>query len=305
MSVLGVDVSHWQGRMDWAKTASAGAHYAFIKATEGLTFTDPRLDENVKGSIAAGLFASLYHFYRPQYDPERQASVFAGMFNYYINILPETAQPIIDLEVSPSTSTAVFRANLLAFIDALKQLVGRDPVIYTNVSFYNTYLQNLGLEQYPLWIAYYNASATKPLLPRGITDWEFWQYTSSGNGSYYGASSARIDLNTFNGTYAEFEAKYLEPTTPPQPCPGTPPQQYRAERYWVHPVATCSEQLKVFAIAMDRGTTFCWSFDEALQGNLEDKTAVFWNVPVDEQAELAELAARDYPGAKVEFKSVF
>lgn len=74
--VAGIDVSHWQGTIDWNAAAADGVEFVFIKATEGGDYTDPAFAANWSGSSRAGIRRGAYHFYRPQTDAAAQAQQF-------------------------------------------------------------------------------------------------------------------------------------------------------------------------------------------------------------------------------------
>lgn len=198
MYVRGVDVSRWQGDIDWAKLASK-TRFVFIKVSQA-RFTDPRFETNWNQSRDR-LLRGGYHFYEPGEDPRGQAAYFASTLAATGDIgeLP----PVLDLERGPVTW-----GEVVAFMEEVQQRTGRTPILYTTVSF----MQSQGLanpyveagQPYPLWIAWYGRNDGRPPnyigpeLPwRGT--WAFWQYTSKGPGREYGVSSRYIDLNFFHG----------------------------------------------------------------------------------------------------------
>src|SRR6059058_1692614 len=61
----GIDVSHWNGSIDWSQVASSGERFAIMKATEGRTYVDPTYSSNRQGALDAGLAVTAYHFARP------------------------------------------------------------------------------------------------------------------------------------------------------------------------------------------------------------------------------------------------
>src|SRR5207248_10239672 len=61
----GVDVSNWQGNINWNKVAADGKRFAFMKASEGRTYTDPTYAQNRQGALAAGVVIGAYHFALP------------------------------------------------------------------------------------------------------------------------------------------------------------------------------------------------------------------------------------------------
>src|SRR5262249_5104026 len=72
----GVDVSHWDGAIDWSKVAGSGRAFAIAKATEGTSFLDPQFHTNWTGMKSAGLVRGAYHFFRPADSGVAQADWF-------------------------------------------------------------------------------------------------------------------------------------------------------------------------------------------------------------------------------------
>ncbi|NPA26077.1 MAG: SH3 domain-containing protein, partial [Chloroflexi bacterium] len=185
--VLGVDVSKWQGEMDWLQAARQGVWFAFIKATQGINIVDPQFRRNWEQSRGLVLRGA-YHFYDTAYDPVAQA-------DFFVRALPPHDRGelpmVLDLERGRTTWAHVQR-----FMDRVQALDGRVPILYTSPG----YIAALGPppKPWPLWIAHYDVPA--PSVPRGWDRWTFWQYSATGPGAQYGAKSKYIDLNVFNGS---------------------------------------------------------------------------------------------------------
>jgi len=192
--VLGVDVSGWQGHIDWLKTAQAGAWFAFIKCTEGTTGADdsfPGYWANSRGLVLRGA----YHFFRAGQDPVAQADHFADVLLGTDD--PGELPPALDLEVD-----GVTWGQVQSFMTRLQARVGREPILYTSEG--ATDPMGPPPHPWPLWVANYGVS--QPNLPEGWDTWLFWQYTSQGPGAKFGVSSSHIDLDWFNGTLRELFA---------------------------------------------------------------------------------------------------
>jgi lysozyme len=97
---------------------------------------------------------------------------------------------------------AGFAADVQACLERIGVLTGRLPLIYTGIAFWDTYLRAIPTNICHLWIANW-VNKPDPNMPKDWAAWHFWQYTSDGNGPQYGAQSARIDLNRWNGTLVE------------------------------------------------------------------------------------------------------
>lgn len=204
----GIDVSHWQGSMDWRKAADAGAVYAWLKASDGSTYVDPEYARNAAGARDAGLLFGPYHYFRNSIDPILQADHFARV----VKSGPEpTLPPALDFEDTTGEISAV---NMRKFVERVNALLGR-PIIYTG-AWYWTPARLGGTQEwaklFPLWIADYDGAVA---IPSDWRDWTVHQYTSSGDGIAFGADSARIDRNRYRGTREELAVLRIPPPAPP------------------------------------------------------------------------------------------
>ena len=194
--VQGVDVSKYQGTIDFAKIKAAGNTYVFVKATEGITSVDPDYAHNITAARAAGLVVGSYHFYETDDDPSAQF----GNFRQHADVKPGDLPPVVDIEVLAQGSRPDLADDLKSFLAQMEQAYGAKPILYSGVSFANEYLS--GFSGYPLWVAEYTSAAT-PKVPAGWQTWTFWQYSQSG--SVAGINGA-VDMDRFNGTAAQFDA---------------------------------------------------------------------------------------------------
>lgn len=212
---LGMDVSKWQGVIDWRVPATQGVSFAIVRATQGTTIVDQFLVPNVVGATQGGLLVGVYHFFLPDTDGTAQANFFLQNYPSLGTRLP----PALDLETAPKNAS-LFRSSVMAWINRVQAVLGVAPLIYTNNSFYNTWLKNLGLPaRCPLWIANYT-TAVAPIIPPEYSTWEMWQYTNKGSGSMYGVvAGGDVDLNYFNGTAAQLRSRYPVTIFVPAPPP--------------------------------------------------------------------------------------
>jgi lysozyme len=199
-TVKGVDVSHFDGTIDWAAARRDGVGFAIIKATEGTSFVDNRFATNWTNTRAHGIIRGAYHFFRPKSDPVAQA-------DFFVQIAGSPASgdlpPVIDLEVTDGLSAAQVAAGARTFLQRVRQKTGRVPMIYTSVRVFNSLLGGpSGFDPYPLWVANWNVRC--PNIPDPPwTRWTFWQ--SSATGSVAGFSDP-VDVDSFNGTSADLMA---------------------------------------------------------------------------------------------------
>lgn len=191
--VRGIDVSHYQGTIDWSSVAKTGVAFAFIKATEGTSSVDSEFQTNWRGSHAAGLLRGAYHFYRPDEDPKQQALHFLKA----VQPGPRDLPPVLDVEISGNPSDIV--EGIQTWLTGVELAAGKKPIIYTNPSFWAG-LKTSGFSQYPLWIAEYGVTA--PKVPEGWQTWTFWQFSESR--SLQGING-HVDFNLFQGTLPDLQ----------------------------------------------------------------------------------------------------
>ncbi|MFF5156794.1 lysozyme [Streptomyces sp. NPDC000348] len=202
--VQGIDVSHWQGAVDWTSVRGAGVQFAWMKATEGTTYKDPSFNTNYPAAYHAGVIRGAYHFALPNAsDGATQANYFAtngGGWSRDNLTLPG----VLDIEHNPygamcyGLSTTQMRSWINDFHTAYTSRTSRDVVIYTTASWWNTCTGNwTGMSaKSPLWVAHWT-SASSPTIPIGFPTWTVWQYTSTGSVS---GVSGDVDRNQFNGS---------------------------------------------------------------------------------------------------------
>jgi lysozyme len=195
-TVDGIDVSHWQGAIDWAAVRGSGVDFAFIKATEGATYTDPQFARNWAAAGEAGVMRGAYHYFRPGTDPVKQAENFLRVARIGPNDLPA----VLDVETSEGLAGDALLRAVRTWLETVERATGKRPIVYTYPDFWNRYAAG-SPGPYPLWIASYGRD--QPLVPIGWNDWTFWQYTSTGR---VPGIAGDVDQNRFNGGSAQFAA---------------------------------------------------------------------------------------------------
>ncbi|MGN6331645.1 MAG: cell wall-binding repeat-containing protein [Motilibacteraceae bacterium] len=209
--VVGPDVSSYQhpkstaypngAPIDWAAVKAAGNAFAFVKATEGSTYTNPYFVDDWASVGAQGMYRGAYHFANPAKDAATQAQYFAAAVGPLTG--PKDLPPVLDLEDNGGLSPAALLSWVKAYLGAVQQLTGRVPVIYTYPTFWaNQMGGTTDLAQYPLWIANYGVTS-----PQSLGGWgqayTFWQYTSSAT---VPGISGRVDMSKFNGSLTDLAA---------------------------------------------------------------------------------------------------
>lgn len=205
-SVLGIDVSHHQGNINWTQVAAAGKVFAWVKATEGITYTDPNYTANMSNGTTAGVVMGAYHFARPLSNSAvSEANHFVSVAGAYI--ATGNLPPALDLEDPPggsltaSMSSAALTTWAETWMSTVQNATGITPVIYTSSSIAAYVGSSLNI--YKLWIAKPDGNPNTAPTGLGVwnPNWLVKQYSWSGTVS--GISSA-VDLNVFNGTINDF-----------------------------------------------------------------------------------------------------
>ncbi|ROQ59281.1 GH25 family lysozyme M1 (1,4-beta-N-acetylmuramidase) [Streptomyces sp. 840.1] len=195
---VGMDVSSYQGSINWTSVRGAGIEFAWMKATEGTTYKDPTFSTNYLGAYNAGVIRGAYHYGRPDVSGgAAQANFFAdngGAWSRDNLTLPG----VLDIEGTCYGKTpAAMQSWILDFYNTYKARTGRDVVIYTSPSWWNSCTGGWsGMSaRSPLWVAHWT-SAGSPSIPTGFPFWTVWQYTSTGSVS---GISGNVDRDRFSG----------------------------------------------------------------------------------------------------------
>lgn len=203
--IQGVDVSHYQGVVDWNKIRQAGISFAFIKATEGSRTVDERFEENWRNAAETDLCVGAYHFFSFDSPAGDQAALFCETVGDLTGKLP----PVIDVEYygnkeknPPGEAETV--SEIQTMLDILEKEYHVKPILYTTYKVYHKYIQE-NFDEYPLWIrnVYY-----KPGFDLG-RDWLFWQYSDTSVIDGYHGEEPFIDRNVFAGNREELEGLFI------------------------------------------------------------------------------------------------
>lgn len=186
-----VDLSHWNGNVNFASAAADGIVGVIHKATQGTGYVDEKYASNRAAAQKAGLLWGAYHFGNNG-DGAAQA-------NHFLKTVGNTDGVImaLDIESNPSEGNMTPK-QAEDFANTIRSKTGRWPVIYGSTSFLNGY-NSAVLHQCPLWVATWGNS---PQLPNGWTLWTFWQYTDGQVGPlpHSVAGIGNCDRDQFNGS---------------------------------------------------------------------------------------------------------
>lgn len=195
MPIKGIDVSVWQGDIDWSQVRAAGIEFAYLKATEGGDHIDPNFLNNWAAARSAGVPRGAYHFIywcRPAHEQ-------AVWFILNVPADPEALPPVLDLEWnghSPTCSKKIpaetAREMIGVLLAAMEAHTGKRPIIYTDTRFHADVLQG-HFDEYSFWL---RSVAAEPHEIFEKRPWIMWQYTTTGRVS---GIKGDVDLNAFNG----------------------------------------------------------------------------------------------------------
>jgi GH25 family lysozyme M1 (1,4-beta-N-acetylmuramidase) len=190
-TVEGIDISHWQGEIDWDAVAGAGKEFAFIAIGDGF-FVDPRFDENWAGAKDAGLYRGVYQYFRASADPIAQANIVIDRVG---RLGPGELPVVLDLEEFDGMSASTVRLRALEWMRHIEQGTGKTPILYTNPATWIPLGEPTGFVGYPLWLASWGVSC--PGMANGWHTWTFHQYSATGR---VAGIWGDVDLDRFNGS---------------------------------------------------------------------------------------------------------
>ena len=198
-AIKGVDVSHYQGEIDWRTLRRSGVRFAYIKATEGTSLRDPRFAENWQRSHDAGMVRGAYHFFSICKSGAVQAANFIAAIPANTGSLPH-ALDVEQMERCPNGRRIAHPlAQIGAFLDAAEKHFGQRPLVYTTQEFYEAYFRNgwsaEQLRKERFWLRSLHRAP-------GYGRWILWQYHNRGRRD---GINGPVDLNAFNGSVEEFE----------------------------------------------------------------------------------------------------
>jgi lysozyme len=189
----GIDVSSYQGAIDWRRVRAAGVVFAFARVSDGVDVVDERFPENFAAMKRAGIRRGAYQHFRASADPEAQADLLVAA----VRRAGRADLPLVaDVETDDGMAPDQVRARLARWLRRVERRTRRRPIVYTSPAMSDTLGGQFG--GYHLWLAHYEVEC--PSLAAGWQRWAFWQHSSSGR--VPGVNGA-VDLDVFAGTAAE------------------------------------------------------------------------------------------------------
>ena len=202
----GIDVSHYQGEIDWdqVKQNEPGIAFVYIKATQSGTVTDSCFGKNWSNAKQAGILRGAYHFFNAAVDAKTQADFF---MNTVGKLEPNDLPPWLDLESGQysgvdDVSPEAFVNSVFTWLEEVEKVWGIKPVVYASPAFMSEHLGDERFAAYPLAVAQYNTQIDAPQLEGAWQgkSWTFWQYSE--NGTIKGING-NVDLDRYNGPVGE------------------------------------------------------------------------------------------------------
>jgi len=214
----GIDVSGWQGEVDYKQVSEAGIEVVYIKATEGTSYTNSYYLDAYNDAKANGLKVGFYHYLTARSTAEavREAEYFASVIG---NLEPD-CRLAMDFESFGNLTRDEINEISFAFLRRVQELTGKEMVIYSNTNdATNIFSSNLA-NNYPLWVAQYGV---REPTPNGNWElWIGWQYTSSGS---VAGINGNVDRNYFTEDILLSDSGSIpEPEEPANPQPNPEPE---------------------------------------------------------------------------------
>ena len=238
--VEGVDVSVFQGAINWNTLYANDKEFAFVRASRTNLALDPNFTTNMTNAKAAGVLVGAYHRALPKgeseqgvyTDPVTDANRFYTAAGAYMTA--GNLRPVLDIEDGYTLGKEALSQWVIDFCNEVERLSGVEPIVYANANYATNYLNTAVASDFDLWIARWNGNnannvdpqTDQPETPAGWANpygswnqplggapshgsWDFWQYTSNGDGIALGVSSARLDLDVFNGNMDQLKQGFL------------------------------------------------------------------------------------------------
>jgi lysozyme len=191
--LLGIDVSHHQGNINWnevenMKINGDAIQFVYLKVTQGTFHKDRKYKTNRTILDSKALKVGVYHFFSPNRDVVKQVKHFTNNFKR------TTLKPVLDIETVGNLSKKEIVAAVLRFLNETEKRINVRPIIYTYSSFYKDYFKGTPLESELFWIANYG-SACKICEQDNVIAWQF-----SEKGTINGISE-KVDLNSAKSNF--------------------------------------------------------------------------------------------------------
>jgi lysozyme len=216
-TLYGIDVSRFQGTINWAEVKGHGVKYAWVQVSRYLDDIDAQFEANWAGTRANGILRGAYQRFHPGESVSGQAQI---MLDKIGTLEPDDLPPMLDVEDADGLSKAQVAAAVQEWMDIVEPAVGVKPFIYTGYYFWKDSVASAAFADHPLWIANYSAQC--PLIPDAWNKWTIHQYSSTNH--IPGITANSVDENRFNGTMEDLMAFTVGGAGEQEPCAVVPPE---------------------------------------------------------------------------------
>lgn len=206
--VHGIDVSYYQGDIDWNAVKADGWQFAITRINHS-DFMDPKFDTNWAAIKEVGMIRGAYQYFEPGEDVAYQAQIVVDKLGM---LGPGDLPAVIDVETTTGLGPAAVAAAVGEWLDIVEAGTGKRPIIYTGKYFWQDNVGSADYAEYPLWHAQYPNACQGGPTPPGCgcaniadqwSDWAVWQYSSTGS---VAGISGNVDVNVWKGTYEDLVA---------------------------------------------------------------------------------------------------
>ena len=213
----GIDVSRWQGSVDWAKVRTTSVRFVIMRATKGRAYVDETFAANEAGATANHIVVGAYHRATPSAAPG-DAVAEADHFVAVARNAPGDLVPSLDIEETGGLAPPKLQAWVRTWLERVRSRIGVRPMVYTSPYFWRVAMgdsQWFAQNGYEVWVAHWGVGVNGIDVPAAVwsgRDWTFWQYTSRGRVKGIAPAVDRDHLHGTNLKRAEIARLTVTPT---------------------------------------------------------------------------------------------
>ena len=206
----GIDVSKYQGTIDWDQVKDDGVVFAIIRVSDGTGYYDPQFDRNWAEAQRVGVIRGVYQFWRTDDDPTEQAQL---VLDHMGALEPGDLPPTMDIETDDGIADIGVRLDRMrTWMEVMREGTGADPMIYGGRYSWAELTDNTTeFNNHTLWHAQYTSAAC-PTIATGWDHWNIWQHSSTGRVQGIGGGNSDVDMNRFNGDQSQLDTLRVGPT---------------------------------------------------------------------------------------------
>lgn len=199
--VRGIDVSYYQGTVDWDAVAATDVRFAVVRLSDGTGTRDSQFVRNWQESRRAGLIRGFYQYFRASAGGAAQAALARERLAEAGGAAADDLPPTLDIETLDGQSVATVIAEAEVWMAAMREATGKEPIVYTGAYFWDDNRFPDTFRNQPLWTANYTTNPC-PWTSDSWDRWTFWQYSDSGT---VPGISGPVDLDWFAGTLDDLQ----------------------------------------------------------------------------------------------------